>query len=208
MNYASNEPKGDDCLAYPKINFSKNNEGAKLFALFQSHNEVDIWDYAGGMPFLAKYAEYATFPGPAVSTPAIYVPSTLNYGNVVDPIYPDISIFLSQKMVDWYPFSLPGPLFKKAGDNVINEEIKALSISPNPFSDKELFLINGGDATERYTVRFSSAEGKMLLTKEGTVAELNAALRLLQGQNLAAGMYFVNIAKGKVNLQQFKIVKH
>jgi hypothetical protein len=209
MNYNFNKPKGDDCLAYPKINFSKNNEGSKLFALFQSHNNVDIWNYAGGgSPFLGKYAEWASFPGPAVSTPTFYVPSTLNYGNVVDPFYLDISIFLSQKMVDWYPFSLPGPLFKKAADNVISEEVKALSISPNPFSDKELFLINGGDANERYTVRFSSADGKILLNKEGTVAELNAVLRLLQGQNLAAGLYFVNVAKGKQNLQQFKIVKH
>jgi hypothetical protein len=211
MNYASNEPKGDDCLAYPKINFSKHNEGSKLFALFQSHNEVDIWNYAGGgSPFLGKYAEYSTYAGPFTSTPNPIVDARLFY-TFIDPadgLTPDISIFLSQKMVDWYPFSLPGPLFKKAGDNVISEEVKALNISPNPFSDKELFLINGGDATELYTVRFSSAEGKILLNKEGTVAELNAALRLLQGQNLAAGMYFVNIAKGKVNLQQFKIVKH
>lgn len=204
QNHLTNRPGGDGCFNYPKINFSKNNEGPKLFALFQSHNEVDIWPYAGGAPFLAKYAEWAAYS----PTPLPNVNSDLYYiGSGYFP-FPDISIFLSQKMVDWYPFSLPGPLFKKAGDNVISEEVKALSIAPNPFSDKDLFLINGGGTKERYTVRLSSADGKMLLHKEGTVAELNAALRQLQGQNLAAGMYFVNIAKGKENLQQFKIVKH
>jgi hypothetical protein len=193
---------------YPKMCFSKHNNGSKLFTLFASHAMGDIWPYAGGTAFLGKYYENPSITAPTLTPvyPCV-VPAGLNYNPTTlwDVIGTGTSVFLSQKTSDWYS-GAASPLFRIAGANTLDTKT-ALQVSPNPFSQANMLAISGGDNSLVYEASLYSIEGKQIAKLSGLLSDINSKLKNLQIQQWATGNYTLKIHCGKDKPQVFKLIK-
>lgn len=196
-------------MYYPKVCFSKHNDGPQIFTNFSSHdtktNLVWRWaNWAGGAAFLGKYVESVlmAFPDDALGGTNMLI----GYSGAASgsTFTTDPSVFLCQKQADWYPSS---PLFRTTPLEAVTEtKADDLSIVSNPFSSEAMFQLKGDNAKAVYTAFMMSADGKRIAEYGGTIAEINNQFKQTANQSLPTGVYHLQVNKGNSG-HTFKLIK-
>jgi hypothetical protein len=185
---------------YPKVCFSKHNEGPFLFTLFASHNANTnlLWSPPAPGTIQSTYHEK---PGAVPPTTFSLILANLGYvgGGILAT---GTSVYLSQKYSSW---STLLPVFRIAKkESIVNAEI--ITVASNPFSETEIFQLKGGVENLIYRVVLRSLDGKRLAEYSGNISELNRKFNDSRIHNLPVGVYQLQL-DNKSSIQSFKLIK-
>jgi hypothetical protein len=187
---------------YPKICFSKHNEGPKLFTLFSSHNMKSNIVYAPGCPGSSLQTTYHESVGSTYSCTSTLITNGTSYATALPGFIstPTTTVYLSQKYSSWTTLA---PVVRMAQDEPAAAKVELAS---NPFSSNELFQLTGGDGTMVYQAVLTGMDGKRITEYSGTIAGLNKSFQNPLIRNLPAGVYLLQL-RSSAAVQDFRLLK-
>lgn len=92
-----------------------------------------------------------------------------------------------------------------ANSNVTINSLKSLTVYPNPARQTATLEFNAG-MQEKYTIEITDLAGKKVITDKGVANAGNNVIRL-KVDNLASGIYIVNLINSKGAKQGIKLLK-